>query len=130
MKEEIAKNDYYDIYIDKSKNRLYYTVKGYWEDVSLVPENRNDLAKASAKLTEGFDILSDLTDMKPPPTEVAELHMKMQKMLIEKGLSKTAEVMDHAVLKIALQRYARESKMDVQAFGSVGEAEVWLDSFK
>jgi hypothetical protein len=130
MKEEIANNDYYEIYVDRSKNRLYYTVKGYWETVSLVPENYNDLAKASVKLTEGFDILSDLTDMKPPPAEVAELHMKQQKMLIERGLSRTAEVMDHAVLKIAVQRYARESKMDVQGFGSVSEAEVWLDSFK
>ena len=130
MKQEIAKNQYYEVFADPEKNRLYYNIFGFWRSVDLVPNNYEDLRIATTKLKPGFDILADLRTMKPPPETVAELHISTQKLVVEKGLSKTAEVYDEETVKFMGERYSRESKMDTQVFSSMSEAEAWLDSFK
>ena len=33
MKEPIAVNEYYEIYIDRYKNRAYMTFRGFWKDL-------------------------------------------------------------------------------------------------
>jgi hypothetical protein len=130
MKEVIATNQYYELAVDPSKNRLYYTIKGFWPNKSAVPENYNDFIKALARLKDGFDAVADVHDMKTPPEDVAQLHMSTQKLCVEKGIARTAEIFDQAMIRLVMDRYSRESKMNIQAFSSVIEAEVWLDSFK
>ena len=34
---EIAKNDYYELAVDESKNRVYWTMKGFWKSIGPVP---------------------------------------------------------------------------------------------
>jgi len=130
MKEVIATNQYYELAVDSSKNRLYYTIKGFWPSKSAVQDNYNDFLKSLARLTSGFDCVADVRDMKTPPEDVAQLHMSTQKLVVEKGISRTAEVFDQAMLRLVMERYSRESKMNIQAFASPVEAEAWLDSFK
>ena len=130
MKQEIAKNQYYEIYVDQIKNRIYYSLFGFWQSVDLVPNNIEDLATAISKLKPGFDFLTDLRTMKPPPEELAKHHMNAQKLARDKGLSRIAEVYDQKVVKFMAERYARESKANTKAFASVSEAEAWLDSSK
>lgn len=130
MKQEIARNQYYEIYVDPEKNRYYYNLFGFWQSVDLVPDNLRDLETAISKLKPGFDCIADLRTMKPPPEEVANHHMKAQKFVTDKGLSRIAEVYDQKVVKFMAERYARESKANTKTFASVSEAEAWLDSFK
>jgi len=130
MKQEIVKNEYYELFVDTEKNRMYYNLFGFWRSVDLVPDNYKDMKTAMSKLKPGFDVLADLSTAKPPPEPVAELHISTQKLAMDMGLSRTAEVYDTEVVKYMAERYSRESKMDTQVFSSMSEAEVWLDSFK
>jgi len=130
MKQEIVKNQYYELIVDTEKNRLYYNLFGFWRSVDVVPDNYDDTKTAMSKLKPGFDVLGDLRTAKPPPEPVAELHIRTQKLAIDMGLSRTAEVYDEESVKYMAERYSRESKMDTQVFSNISEAEAWLDSFK
>ena len=130
MKEEIAKNDFYELYADTAKNRLYYTIKGYWASPSEVPENYNDFLKTIEKLSKGFDAVADLREMKPAPEDVAELHIRTQKLAMAKGISRSADIVDSSLISIVIGRYDRESARFKKAFATVEEGEKWLDSFK
>ena len=130
MKEEIAKNKYYELQVDTRKNRLYYTIKGYWQTASEVPENYDDFEKAVDKLTKGFDAVADLREMKPPPEDVANLHIRTQKLAVAKGLARTADIVDSSLVSIVIKRYDRESARFKKAVAAIEEGEKWLDSFK
>jgi hypothetical protein len=126
---EIANNDLYEVRVDIDKNRLYLTVKGFWKSPAQAPEYIADLKAAAEKIKPGFTILTDLRTMKPPTTEVGQLHVEAQKNLVESGLSKTAEVVGSAILlEMQLKKYAQTSSMSKAEFESVEEAEAWLDS--
>ncbi|MBN1573178.1 MAG: hypothetical protein JW984_08295 [Deltaproteobacteria bacterium] len=130
MKEEIVKNSYYELHVDIRKNRLYYTIKGYWQSASEAPKNYDDFEKAVEKLTKGFDAVADLREMKPPPEDVANLHIRTQKLAMAKGLSRTADIVDSSLVNIVIKRYDRESNRFKQAFATIEEGEKWLDSYK
>ncbi len=130
MKEEIAKNDFYELHVDIAKNRFYYTIKGFWPNVDEVPENYNDFIKTLDKLSKGFDAIADLRQMKPPPKSVAELHVKTQTLCVERGLTRTADIVDGSLISIVIKGYDKESQRFKKAFSSIEEGEKWLDSFK
>ncbi len=126
--EEIAKNEYYLISVDKNKNRIYLTVQGFWNDPSVVPNYIDDIAKAASSTTQSFTVITDVTQMKPPSPEVGELHMKAQTTLVEKGLSATAEILPASVIaQASVDRYSKESGMNKGSFATIEEAEKWLD---
>jgi hypothetical protein len=67
--------------------------------------------------------------MKPPTTEVGQLHVEAQKSLVDSGLSKTAEVVGKAVLlEMQLKKFAQSSSMIKAEFDTTEEAEAWLDA--
>lgn len=124
----IAYNNRYEISVDEDKNRIYLAVKGFWANPSAAPNYVEDIEKASTAVSEGFTIVADLTDMVIPPPEVGKVHEKAQVALVNAGLSRTAEVLpEEAVLKMAVDRYAKESQMTKAVFKSREEAEAWLD---
>lgn len=127
--KEIAANDFYEISIDNRKNRLYLTVKGFWKELSQVPNYLVDLKKAGENLEPGFTIVTDLRTMKLPATTVASLHVQAQKLLVDLGLDRTAEVVGEAILlELQLKRYAEQSAMSKAEFNTKEEAEAWLDA--
>jgi hypothetical protein len=132
MQEEIAKNKYYEMYIDRSKNRLYYTLKGFWESQSAVPNYYDDHREAIGRTTPGFSAVVDLRDLKTPPADVIELHMKTQKYSIQNGMKRSARIIDAALVKLASDRLVKGTYEEeaVRNFGSLADAEAWLDSFK
>ncbi|MBN1880663.1 MAG: hypothetical protein JW885_00705 [Deltaproteobacteria bacterium] len=130
MKQEIVKNEYYQLIVDIEKNRLYYNLFGFWRSLDVVPDNYKDMKTAMSKLKPGFDVVGDLRFAKPPPEPVAELHIKTQKLAMDMGLARTAEIYSEDAVKFMAERYSRESKMDTQVFSNILDAENWLDSFK
>jgi hypothetical protein len=93
-----------------------------------IPNFLNDIRQASDQLSEGFTLLTDVTEMKTHPPEVSDLHVESQKIWLEGGLLKTAELMPPSeVDRFAHERRAKASGMPCRAFESAEEAETWLD---
>jgi len=127
--EEIAKTDKYTAMVDKGKNRLYLTLKGYWKGPEEVPNYVRDMEKASKALRQGFTILTDMREFITPPPSLSAVHENAQKALVSRGLDRVAEVIpEKALMKLLLKRYAKSSQMKKMEFGSIKEAEAWLDS--
>jgi hypothetical protein len=127
--KEIAVNEFYSIKVDEAKNRLYLTITGFWQKADQVPEYLNDLKKATQFISKGYTILSDIRKMKAPTQEIGALHVKAQKIVIDAGLSKTAEVHPESMMaKISVDRFSEESGMKKGLFPSIEEAEKWLNT--
>ncbi len=127
--KNIAKNDFYEINVNSEKNRIYLTIKGFWKDPSQVPEYIDNWSQVVEMVQTGFTIVSDVKEMKPPSTSVVPLHESAQKMLVDAGLDRTAEIVGDAVLlEIQLKRLADSSSMKRAEFENLEAAEAWLDS--
>jgi hypothetical protein len=125
---EIAKTNFYTMEVDTVKNRLYLKIIGFWSDPSLVPNYLADIKKAAQALTIGFTVLTDLTEMKTAPQEVGELHARAQKILVNFGLKKTAEIVPGSViLKMQVKKFGKISEIQKEQFHSAEEAEAWLE---
>ena len=128
MNDLIAKTDFYTVKINKLKNRAYLIFTGFCSKPSDMPNFLDDIKKAAHGLRQGFTLLTDVTKIKTPPKEVAELHVKSQEIWIASGLSKTAEILpDTMVAKLALDRWSKTSGMEKECFDDKNEAEAWLD---
>jgi hypothetical protein len=125
--ETIAQNEYYTMGVDRKKNRIYLIFSGYWKSPALVPNYVPDAKKALQMTSKGFTCLADVTKMKTPPDEIANLHIKMQSAYIQAGLRKTAEIVSSSVIKLLTSRLAQESGMLKKIFDNWDDAEAWLD---
>ncbi len=130
MFERIASNSYYDIAVDVTKNRIYLTIKGFWQTKDLVPHYIDDLDEATGMLGSGFTVLANLTRMVPPTAEVSVLHQQAQSLLMKNGLVRSAEIVNDPLLVNAVDEYAARLQMNRRVFYDPGFAEVWLDSFE
>lgn len=130
LTKTIALNDRYVLQVDASKNRAYFTIVGHWRSSADVPRYLEDWRRAIAELSPGFTVLSDLVMGKSPPLDVVELHVEAQKLLVEKGVSRVAEVVEGSVAsaRVAIDRISRESGMHKATFDNWAEAEEWIDS--
>ena len=124
----VVSNNYYSIQFDKTKNRFYFSIKGAWLKRDLVPNYLDDWTNAVKLTTPGFTILSDVTDM--GPNMVHDLHIQAQKILVNAGLGRTAEVYKEGsiVAKAQVEQAAQDSGMPMRQFFNKQEAETWLDS--
>lgn len=126
--KQIENNDYYEINVDLSKNRMYLKVIGFWKKPDLVPNYVKHIESAGKSLERGFTLLADLREMKTPPLILNPVHQKAQEALVREGLDRTAEVFSNIVLKTVTASIANESNMKKQVFPSIIEAEMWLNS--
>ncbi len=125
----IASNDYYRLSVDKFKNRIYLDILGNWKSSRDVPRYIGDINKAVKNLRRGFTVLSDLTNMRVGAAKVNEVHERAQKILVDSGLKKTAEIMPvSALVKMQVDRYSNASKMNKAQFENKRLAESWLDN--
>jgi hypothetical protein len=127
--KRIAKTAYYSIDIDKTKNRIYLTIGGFWKNVTVVPNYFDDIKKAAQEVSPGFTILTDVSQMATPPSDVGSLHEKAQQVLIEAGLKKTAEIIprEKAIEQMVLKKWSVKSGMVKGTFHDKFAAETWLD---
>ena len=117
MRTLIAETDHYSIEIDAGKNRAYLSFAGFCKSTDEMSTYLDDVAKAGRQLKKGFTLLTNATQLKTPTPEVSALHEKSQKLWIESGLSKTAEIVpDTATAQIALNRYSKTTGMKKKAF--------------
>jgi hypothetical protein len=127
MFERVVSNSYYEIAIDPAKNRIYLTIKGFWQTKDLVPHYVEDIGSAVARLKPGFTVLADLTRMVPPTHEVAVMHKRVRESLMENGLFRAAEIVDNPAVTGMLVEYPAGSKVNRRVFSGIVSAEAWLN---
>ena len=129
MKQMYIENKHYQIGIDKSKNRIYVTIIGFWRSPEEVSEYVPDLDRALLQLQPGFTLLTDLTQMKTHPKTLNPVHLAAQQLLVAGGLTQTAEVVSSSFVQFQAESLSKQSEMPLRQFSSIEEASAYLDQF-
>jgi len=128
--KEIVKNEYYELAYDASSNWVYWTMKGFWKNMTVVPDFESDWTKTMKETRKPFRIFADLSTLKAMPDDVKKANDSMQQKLMQNGCEKVACLMDSALTKGALNQVIKDSGMEkmVQYFTSTESdaAKNWL----
>lgn len=130
MKEQYIKNDYYEICLDREKNRSYITLRGYWPNLKVVPNLEQDFLSVPKRLHREYTSLLDLREFKTPGQDVMSMFIKIEgenaKINVRK---KAARIVTQPLEKLAADRVGKDSGVKASAafFNTVEEAEAWLD---
>lgn len=129
MKEPIAVNEYYEIFIDREKNRAYMTFRGFWKNLDAVPDIEKDLTAYPKILEPQFTTLLDLRDFKTPGPDVMEKFVEIQKENSKYDYKKAARIVTQPLERLAADRVGKEGdiKEKTAFFNNLEEAEMWLD---
>jgi len=131
MKKEIAKNEYYEAYVDEEINRTYWVFKGKWNKVTEIPNYLDHVKESVRNLKPGFTDVVDLRTFEIPSLEVIELLDESQKLTENAGVGRQAQIINKKDLEIvrASRNVVKESDMDLKMmqFGSSEEAIEWLN---
>ncbi|MFC6999104.1 hypothetical protein [Rufibacter roseus] len=124
----IADTPFYQITVDETKNRIYMKMFGVWEFLDQVPDYLTHVKEALTKVSPGFSIVTDIREMEDYSFEVQELHIAAQKLIVAAGLLHLAEVhnLNDPSSEVAIA-VAQESKINLNIFQTLEEAEAWLD---
>jgi len=130
VKEQHVKNEYYEIYVDRRKNRSYITLRGYWPNLDIVPNLRDDFMAVPGKLRPDYTSLIDLREFKTPGPDVMNKFIEIEndnaKINVRK---KAARIVIQPLEKLAADRIGKDSgvKEATAFFNSLEAAETWLD---
>ncbi|MBN1573682.1 MAG: hypothetical protein JW984_10855 [Deltaproteobacteria bacterium] len=129
MKEIIGKTEFYEVGVDQAKNRIYFTLIGFWKNMDDVPDVYADSMKAVDKLKRGYTILADLRNFKTPTKEAIAVTAKVQDSLVKRGASKSAEILDSKLVKFRMDESADTSGLTtiLRQFDNEAAAVAWLD---
>ena len=131
MKKEIAKNQYYEAYVDEELNRAYWVFKGKCNSLKDVPNLKRDHTEVLRHLKPGFAVLSDLRTFEIPGPEVIEVMTESVKISESAGMGRQAHVLNKKDMKAirASRNAMKEADMDLKMmqFGSYEEAIEWLN---
>lgn len=123
----ISDNDKYVLQVDTKKNRVYLRIIGYWRNVEAVSGYLSDWKKAINLTSRGFTLLTDASEMKTHPSDVKDLHLEAQAMIIKAGILKVAEVLKDDIAEMQLNAVAKQTRFPKKNFYIREEAEQWLD---
>ncbi len=129
MKKMITKTGVYSIYVSTEENRLYITLFGFWMSPAVAPDYVEDILKAIQLLNISFTVLVDMRNMQTPGHLLKDLHIKAQKVVVDAGGVRSAEVIPERIsLELELEDYATDSLLIRKAFKDIKSAEIWLNS--
>jgi hypothetical protein len=127
---EIAKNDYYELSYDENDNIIFWVMRGFWKDMSAVPNFFSDWDKALKLTKPGWKIFSNASQCRVVPPDVQEAKKKNQKRLLQNGCAKIVRIVDSAITKMSLSSEIKQPGMSavIKEFSSdeIDEAIKWL----
>ena len=125
----IAENEYYELAFDAIKNRVLWTMKGFWDSMDVVPDFYRDWDKVMKSIKSGFTVLADLSEVKTWPDDVYEANMKVQEKLMRKGCKKVAVIIQSVIVKFQIKQATELAGMLEIIRMSEGpeDAIVWLE---
>ncbi len=124
----VAANDFYELGVDVSKNRMYMTLKGRWIKESDVSNWLDDLAAAMDLTRPGWGCLVDSRDL--GGMLLADHFSAGQKMSLDRKIGKVARVYAwDSFAKLQIEEVGAKTGFNKQAraFSTIEEAEAWLD---
>jgi len=131
MKKEIARNEFYEVYVDEDINRVYWVMRGDWKKLSDIPDYERHNEEVLNMLKPGFTVLLDLREMGVPAPEVLAYVTGLTKRAEEAGLGRQAHVLDRKSIEaIRTSRgVIKEAGVDptMMQFATVEEAIEWLN---
>jgi len=131
VKREIAKNDYYEAYVDEEINRMYWVMKGKWNKMTDIPDYVQHNREVVRHLKPGFTALIDISTFEIPPPNVIEVITESAQMMEQAGMGRQAQIINKKDMEIvrASRDVMKEADMDLKMmqFGSYDEAIEWLD---
>ena len=131
MKKEIAKNEYYEMYVDEEINRVYWVMKGKWNKMTDLPDFVQHHREVARCLKPGFTALTDIRTFEVPDPKVLEVIIEMTKMMENAGMGRQAQIVNKKDMEIirASRSAMKEADMDLKMmqFGTSEEAIEWLN---
>lgn len=125
--QRIAKTDDYEILVHKTKNYMYLSYLGIWDETSQLEYFPEDVRNAIDSLSRGFNLIIDLLHYRGSKMEHMHLHVEAQKMAIKAGLNKTAVIMfDNPMLKLTVEYIFKQSGLNAVFLSNVSSAEGWI----
>lgn len=124
----IAENEQYSLKVDITKNRAFLKINGFWRNKEGIPGYLQDWDEAINKLSKGFTLLTDATEMTIHPGDVRDVHSKAQEKIVKAEVKKVAELHDENVAVMQLNSVSSESGMPKKNFNDKKEALQWLDA--
>jgi hypothetical protein len=110
--EQIAKTEYYELQYDSNKNWIYWTMRGFWETMSVVPDFEKDWNRAVQATRPAWKIFADLTELKVMPDDVKQANDLQQQRLMQMGCKKVSCLMESSVTKASLNDVIKSSGME------------------
>ena len=120
----------YEARADIRRNRLYVVLEGFISDAEAKDACDTTIAEAS-KLMPGFDIINDISTVKPAsPHGVTEL-LRCQTFLRDRGIGRVIRVVPKlSVGAMQISRTGKEAGYDADTATSIEEAEKMLEDQK
>lgn len=127
----IARNKCYEISYDGTKNRIYFSILGFWKSKASIPDFLNDWEKALQLVTPGFTVLIDMRTMITHPQQLNGLHEQSMKMIRDAGVSQIANVMPtDRIASLQINEITDRVELPVHVFETCKAADEWLDQQK
>ncbi|WP_299818442.1 hypothetical protein [uncultured Pontibacter sp.] len=128
-KAVVAKTDCYEILYQKNKNRIYFTINGFWKSAEVVPDLLKDILHSTTLVRKGFTLLVNFGNMITHPQQLNTLHIEVQKLFVEAGLAYGVYI--EPIDKIAnfqVEQTVLASLIKLERFSTLPEAEERLES--
>ncbi len=127
-KTQVASNDCYKLVYDYFKNRIYFTVMGYWKNKECIPDFIADWNKAILLVKTDFTILTDMRTMITHPQELNSIHEQAHTLVVEAGVKKVAHVMPtDKIAYLQALSILEKTTLPVKGFTDPEAADQWLD---
>ncbi len=125
--ETIVTNKKYEVSMDRAKNRLFYTFKGFWENPDVVKNLMDDCKKGLDQMSSGFTLLVDVTPLGTPSNDINALFAKLQILTMGYNPGRIAEIIDTMIIKVNVDEAHEISGVKTKQFDSRDKAIRWLD---
>ena len=126
---QVAKNIYYELLYNETKNRIYFKICGFWKNKGVVPELLDDWDKALTYVQPKFTVITDMSTMITHPQELKNLHAEAQHKVRAAGVLQVANILpDDKIARLQIAAIADTTQLPSRNFDSLEEAEQWLDS--
>lgn len=116
----------YEVKTNALKNRLYITVEGAMVKDE-VETYKSAVRKNIEKLKPGFTVAIDLRKTSVVDQDTVVQMQEIKKIAVAAGLSKSAIVVESAILKMQTNRNFKDVGPQDKAFSDLSEAEKFLD---
>ncbi|MCC9165354.1 hypothetical protein [Pontibacter harenae] len=125
---QVAQNLCYKLLYNPSKNRVYFTIIGYWKNKDAVPEFLQHWKTALRLVKPNFTILTDMSSMITHPQELNDLHAQAHKLVMQAGVARTAHVIPaDKIANLQAKAIADHTGFVVGNFATLKEADEWLN---